>query len=99
MKWHGVEGGVPSIEDLNITLIGQNLEPVQFCKNDGLKIIPKKLRANLEKTPANKTKSKANRKDPFAFFNKKIFLYPIGIFSGIFISRVAKEVIANLISN
>ena len=93
------EGGLPTIDDLNWVLLWEKLEPVQFCKKDGLKIIPKKLRANLEKTPSNKSKSKAKKKDLFAFFNKKIFLYPIGIISGIFISHVAKEVISNLISN
>ena len=85
---------LPLIDDLNETLteVPYMYEPVQFTKKDGLKIAS-------SNSKANKTMSKAKKKDPFAFFNKKIFLYPIGIFSGIFISRVAKEVISNLISN
>jgi len=100
---HGVEGGVPSIEDLNITLMGQNLEPVQFCKKDGLKIIPEKLRANLEKTPDNKkkvsskkTKATAN-KESFSFSEsiQSIFTYGVGGLIGVFIIRAVKEILSN----
>ena len=38
----------------DLALIDENLEPVQFCKKDGLKIIPEKLRANLKKSQIKK---------------------------------------------
>ena len=52
----GDEGELPVIEDLNYALRVNDLEPVQFCKKDGLKIIPEKLRANLETKPDNTKK-------------------------------------------
>ncbi len=100
---HEVVGGVPSIEDLNDALIIQNLEPVQFCKKDGLKIIPEKLRANLEKTPDNKkkvsskkTKATANKESSsFSEGLKTILTYGGGGLIGVFVIRAAKEILSN----
>ena len=100
---HGVEGGVPSIEDLNITLMGQNLEPVQFCKKDGLKIIPEKLRANFAKTPNNKkistkkTKVNVNNEESTSFSEsfKTIITYGGGGLIGVFLIRAVKEILSN----
>ncbi len=100
----GMEGEVPSIEDLNEALMDENLEPVQFCKKDGLKIIPEKLRANLEKKPDNKkkvsskkTKATANQNQTSAFSEsiQSIFTYGVGGLIGVFVIRVAKEVLSN----
>ena len=97
------EGGVPSIEQLNICLTSDNLEPVQFCKKEGLKIIPEKLRANLEKTPSNnkkistkKTKATANKESSsFSESIQSIFTYGVGGLIGVFIIRAVKEILSN----
>ena len=98
-----MEGEVPSIEDLNRALIDENLEPVQFCKKDGLKIIPEKLRANLEKKPDNKKKvsskkTKANVKQKqsssFSETIQSIFTFGIGGLIGVFVIRIAKEILS-----
>ena len=100
----GMEGEVPSIEDLNEALIEENLEPVQFCKKDGLKIIPEKLRANLEKKPDNKkkisskkTKATVKQKQSSSFSEsiQSIFTYGVGGLIGVFVIRVAKEILSN----
>ncbi len=99
----GMEGEVPSIEDLNQALIEENLEPVQFCKKDGLKIIPEKLRANSAKTPNNKkkiitkkTKATANKESSsFSESIQSIFTYGVGGLIGVFVIRVAKEILSN----
>jgi len=100
----GMEGEVPSIEDLNEALIEENLEPVQFCKKDGLKIIPEKLRANLVKTPDNKkkvsskkTKATVKQKQSSSFSEsiQSIFTYGVGGLIGVFIIRAAKEILSN----
>ena len=97
------EGGLPSIEDLNRALIDENLEPVQFCKKDGLKIIPEKLRANFAKTPNNnkkistkKTKATANKESSsFSESFKTIITYGGGGLIGVFVIRAAKEILSN----
>ena len=97
------EGGLPSIEDLNRALIDENLEPVQFCKKDGLKIIPEELRANSAKTPDNKkkvsskkTKATANKESSsFSESFQKIITYGGGGLIGVFIIRAAKEILSN----
>ena len=97
------EGGLPSIEDLNRALIDENLEPVQFCKKDGLKIIPEKLRANSAKTPNNKkkittkkTKATANKESSsFSESFQTIITYGGGGLIGVFIIRAAKEILSN----
>ena len=94
---------MPSIEQLNICLTTDNLEPVQFCKKDGLKIIPEKLRANFEKTPNNKkkistkkTKTTANKESSsFSESFKTIITYGGGGLIGVFVIRVAKEILSN----
>ena len=99
----GMEGEVPSIEDLNRALIDENLEPVQFCKKDGLKIIPEKLRANSAKTPNNKkkittkkTKATANKESSsFSESFQTIITYGGGGLIGVFIIRAAKEILSN----
>ena len=99
----GIEGEVPSIEDLNQALIEENLEPVQFCKKEGLKIIPEKLRANLEKKPDNKkkvsskkTKATANKESSsFSESFKTIITYGGGGLIGVFVIRAAKEILSN----
>ena len=100
----GSEGNLPSIDDLNWALNFEKLEPVQFCKKDGLKIIPQKLRANLEKTPDNKkkvsvkkTKATVNQKQSSSFSEsiKSIFTYGVGALIGVFVIRVAKEILSN----
>ena len=100
---HEVKGGVPSIEDLNEALIIENLDPVQFSKKEGLKIIPEKLRANLEKTPSNnkkistkKTKATANKESSsFSESIQSIFTYGVGGLIGVFVIRVAKQILSN----
>ena len=97
------QGGVPSIEQLNICLTTDNLEPVQFCKKDGLKIIPEELRANSAKTPNNKkkistkkTKATANKESSsFSESFQKIITYGGGGLIGVFIIRAAKEILSN----
>ena len=99
------EGREPTIENLNhILMVSHNLEPVQFCKKDGLKIIPEKLRANLEKKPDNKKKvsskkTKANVKQKqsssFSESIQSIFTYGVGGLIGVFVIRVAKEILSN----
>ena len=97
------EGGLPSIEDLNRALIDENLEPVQFCKKDGLKIIPEKLRANSAKTSNNKkkistkkTKATANKESSsFSESFQTIITYGGGGLIGVFIIRAAKEILSN----
>ena len=99
----GMEGEVPSIEDLNRALIDENLEPVQFCKKDGLKIIPEKLRADFTKTPSNKkkistkkTKTTANKESSsFSESFQTIITYGGGGLIGVFIIRAAKEILSN----
>ena len=93
----GMEGEVPSIEDLNEALIGENLEPVQFCKKNGLKIIPEKLRANFAKTPNNK-KTNATANNESSSFSERIqtiITYGGGGLIGVFIIRAAKEILSN----
>ena len=98
------EGGLPSIEDLNRALIDENLEPVQFCKKDGLKIIPEKLRANFAKSPNNnkkistkKTKVNVNNEESTSFSEsfKTIITYGGGGLIGVFVIRAAKEILSN----
>ena len=97
------EGGLPSIEDLNRALIDENLEPVQFCKKDGLKIIPEKLRADFTKTPSNKkkistkkTKATANKESSsFSESFQTIITYGGGGLIGVFVIRAAKEILSN----
>ena len=98
------EGGLPSIEDLNRALIDEKLEPVQFCKKDGLKIIPGKLRANFSKTPENnkkistkKTKVNVNNGETTSFIEsfKTIITYGGGGLIGVFLIRAAKEILSN----
>ncbi len=97
------QGGVPSIEQLNICLTTDNLEPVQFCKKDGLKIIPEELKANFAKTPSNnkkistkKTKATANKESSsFSESFQKIITYGGGGLIGVFIIRAAKEILSN----
>jgi len=99
----GDEGELPLIEDLNYALRVNDLEPVQFCKKDGLKIIPEKLRANLEKTPDNKkkvsskkTKATANKESSsFSEGLKTILTYGGGGLIGVFVIRAAKEILSN----
>ena len=99
----GNEEGLPSIEDLNRALIDENLEPVQFCKKDGLKIIPEKLRADFTKTPSNKkkistkkTKTTANKESSsFSESFQTIITYGGGGLIGVFIIRAAKEILSN----
>ena len=100
----GDEGELPLIDDLNYALRVNDLEPVQFCKKDGLKIIPEKLRANFEKTPNNKkkistkkTKVAANKEESSSFSEniQSIFTYGIGGLIGVFVIRVAKEILSN----
>ena len=94
---------MPSIEDLNYALRVNDLEPVQFCKKDGLKIIPEKLRANFEKTPNNKkkistkkTKTTANKESSsFSESFQTIITYGGGGLIGVFIIRAAKEILSN----
>ena len=99
----GDEGELPLIDDLNYALRVNDLEPVQFCKKDGLKIIPEKLRANLEKAPDNKkmvsskkTKAPAN-KESFSFSEsiQSIFTYGVCGLIGVFIIRAVKEILSN----
>ena len=97
------EGGLPSIEDLNRALIDENLDPVQFCKKDGLKIIPEELRANSAKTPNNKkkistkkTKITSNKESSsFSESFQTIITYGGGGLIGVFIIRAAKEILSN----
>ena len=99
------EGREPTIENLNhILMVSHNLEPVQFCKKDGLKIIPEKLRANLEKKPDNKkkvsskkTKATVKQKQSSSFSEsiQSIFTYGVGGLIGVFVIRVAKEILSN----
>ena len=99
----GDEGELPLIEDLNYALRVNDLEPVQFCKKDGLKIIPGKLRANLEKKPDNKkkgsskkTKATANKESSsFSESFKTIITYGGGGLIGVFVIRAAKEILSN----
>ena len=100
----GDEKVLPSIEDLNRALIDENLEPVQFCKKDGLKIIPEKLRANFSKTPKNnkkistkKTKVNVNNGESTSFTEsiKTIITYGGGGLIGVFVIRAAKEILSN----
>ena len=100
----GDEGELPLIEDLNYALRVNDLEPVQFCKKYGLKIIPEKLRANLEKKPDNKkkvsskkTKATVKQKQSSSFSEsiQSIFTYGVGGLIGVFVIRVAKEIHSN----
>ena len=97
------EEGLPSIEDLNRALIDENLEPVQFCKKDGLKIIPEELRANSAKTLNNnkristkKIKATANKESSsFSESFQTIITYGGGGLIGVFIIRAVKEILSN----
>ena len=99
----GDEGELPLIEDLNYALRVNDLEPVQFCKKDGLKIIPEKLRANFAKTPNNKkistkkTKVNVNNEESTSFSEsfKTIITYGGGGLIGVFVIRAAKEILSN----
>ena len=85
-------------------MVSHNLEPVQFCKKDGLKIIPEKLRANFAKTPNNnkkistkKTKVNVNNEESTSFSEsfKTIITYGGGGLIGVFVIRAAKEILSN----
>ena len=98
------EGGLPSIEDLNRALIDENLKPVQFCKKDGLKIIPEGLKVNFAKTSNNnkkistkKTKVTVNKEETSSFSEsfQTLITYGGGGLIGVFIIRAAKEILSN----
>ena len=88
---------------MSTTLNFEKLEPVQFCKKDGLKIIPEELRANSAKTPNNKkkistkkTKATANKESSsFSESFQTIITYGGGGLIGVFVIRAAKEILSN----